>query len=81
MELCSLGVEEKFRGRGAARQLVRALIRQTSRDIYLATLIPEFFEKFGFTRSGTVPPSMVKDPEWCEGCRKELCTVMKRKGR
>jgi N-acetylglutamate synthase-like GNAT family acetyltransferase len=80
-ELCSLGVEEKFRGRSLGKRLVRRLLREVRGDIHLATVIPQFFAQLGFERSATRPPSMVKTEEWCAGCTPELCTVMIRKER
>ncbi len=79
-ELCSLGVKEDRRGRGLANRLVLELLKTTPADLYLATVIPKFFEKFGFRRTDNPPASMVKKADWCANCRPELCTVMVRKG-
>ena len=78
-ELCSLGVDEGFRGRGIGQRLVRALLKKAGGEIYLATIIPAFFQKFGFEKAPLVPASMIKKSDWCLGCRRELCTVMVRK--
>ncbi len=78
-ELCSLGVEKNFRKMGVGRQLVRALLQETSGDIYLATVIPEFFEKLGFEEAASIPPSMIKKADWCAGCSRDRCTVMIKK--
>jgi N-acetylglutamate synthase-like GNAT family acetyltransferase len=78
-ELYALGVAKEARGRGIGADLVRALLAAVPGDIHLATVIPEFFEKTGFVRTLIFPDSMRKDPDWCEGCRAELCTVMVRK--
>jgi len=78
-ELCALGVDPHRRNRGLGRKLVQTLLLSADRDIYLATVIPGFFEKCGFERTVHIPSSMKKSPEWCEGCSKELCTVMVRK--
>jgi len=80
-ELCSLGVEANDRGRGLASRLVRALLRNIQGQIYLASIIPEFFERFGFEKTDRFPSSMVKKSEWCEGCHPEKCQVMVRTGR
>jgi len=79
LELYALGVAEEARGRGIGGDLVRAVLAAVPGDIHLATVIPLFFEKQGFARTGVYPKSMRKGPEWCEGCRVELCTVMVRK--
>jgi N-acetylglutamate synthase-like GNAT family acetyltransferase len=78
-ELCALGVDPRRRNKGLGRKLVQALLQSADRDIYLATVIPGFFEKYDFERTVRIPSSMKKSPEWCEGCSKELCTVMVRK--
>lgn len=78
-ELVALGVEESKRGQGTGGELVRALIREAKTDIYLATIIPGFFERLGFSRTSEFPLSMIKNAEWCEGCDRALCTVMMRR--
>jgi N-acetylglutamate synthase-like GNAT family acetyltransferase len=79
-ELCALGVEEAWRGRGWGGRLVRAVLRGIPAELYLATVIPSFFAHFGFEKADVVPDSMVKKAEWCAGCTPELCTVMIRQG-
>ena len=76
VELCALGVDEARRKRGLGRELVLALLKKAKGDIYLATIIPFFFEKLGFHQASLIPASMVKKSDWCKGCRKDLCTVM-----
>jgi N-acetylglutamate synthase-like GNAT family acetyltransferase len=79
-ELCALGVDEEVRGRGWGGQLVRAVLRDAPGELYLATVMPSFFARFGFEKTDVVPGSMVKKAEWCAGCTPELCTVMVRQG-
>jgi N-acetylglutamate synthase-like GNAT family acetyltransferase len=81
LELVALGVEPARRGRGLGRRLVRALLDETDGDIFLATVIPEFFAGCGFVRADAVPAGMAKDAVWCEGCDKSLCAVMVRRRR
>ena len=76
LELCSLGVDERYRRQGLAGRLVMALLQNIEGEIFLATIIPGFFEPFGFKKTGYFPGSMVKKSEWCAGCNPELCTVM-----
>ncbi len=78
-ELCSLGVKESFQRKGVGSRLVKRLLQETKGDIYLATIIPQFFTQLGFKKAEAIPSSMVKKAEWCAGCRRELCTVMLRK--
>jgi N-acetylglutamate synthase-like GNAT family acetyltransferase len=79
LELYALGVKERERGRGTGGDLVRALIREVKGDIYLATIIPGFFERLGFSRTSEFPPFIVRGGGWCEGCDRALCTVMMRR--
>ena len=79
VELCALGVDSVNRGRGIGGQLVFELLAAVREDVYLATIIPGYFERLGFKPSAAVPPSMVKDADWCAGCRRDLCTVMVRR--
>ncbi|MEK7377043.1 MAG: GNAT family N-acetyltransferase [Candidatus Margulisiibacteriota bacterium] len=90
VELGTVGVVEEYRGKGAAKMIIKALlkrhnvnaVRERHLPIYLTTLIPKFFEQFGFKRLTTPPPqSMIRKKEWCEGCAKVGCTVMKLDGR
>ncbi len=78
-ELCSLGVEETFQKRGLGTRLSETLLRETSGDIYLATVIPEFFERLGFKKTGRPPASMIKKSDWCAGCSRDRCTIMLKK--
>lgn len=80
-ELCALGVSLGYRGKGLGQKLVHTLLLNADRDIYLATIIPGFFEQCAFEQTAKFPASMKKAPEWCEGCPKELCTVMVRTSR
>ena len=81
LELCSLGVEPAHRGEGIAKALVQALLEETGKDVHLATVIPGFFEAFGFERTQDVPRSFVekKQTAWCDGCDRRLCSVLVRK--
>ena len=79
LELYALGVAPDARGRGTGGDLVRTLLAVTPGEVHLATIIPGFFMRLGFVPTLTFPGSMRKSPEWCEGCRVELCTVMVRK--
>ncbi len=80
LELCGLGVDGRNRGRGIGRRLVLKLLAGIRGEVYLGTIIPGFFEGLGFERVASPPRSMLKDPEWCAGCRPDLCTVMVRRG-
>jgi N-acetylglutamate synthase-like GNAT family acetyltransferase len=81
LELCGLGVDSRSRGKGLAKALVEALMAQAPADVHLATTIPGFFETCGFDKASDVPATFPAKHKtaWCDGCRRELCTVMLRK--
>jgi N-acetylglutamate synthase-like GNAT family acetyltransferase len=83
-EVCSVGVDESFRGRGAAKALVRRVLEDAPGDIYLATIRPEVFASLGFVAAEAVPASLApaaRPAGWCEGCPAEHCRIMVRRGR
>jgi N-acetylglutamate synthase-like GNAT family acetyltransferase len=78
-ELVSLGVSPEARKSGLGGRLIEAVMDAAGTDVYLATVIPGYFERHGFLRSDRIPPGMAKDPAWCELCDRRLCVVMVRK--
>jgi N-acetylglutamate synthase-like GNAT family acetyltransferase len=82
LELCALGVDPGFRGKGLAKALVEALVAGAPGAVHLATIIPGFFESCGFRIIKTDIPATFpakRKTAWCEGCPRERCTVMLRK--
>lgn len=77
-ELCALGVHPDFRGRGAARALVEALMAEAPGEVHLATIIPGFFASCGFAPAREVPATFPakRETSWCQGCPRERCIVM-----
>ncbi len=81
LELCALGVEPAARGRGMARALVEALMAEAPGPVYLATVIPGFFETCGFRAVDRDIPATFpskRATSWCDGCDRDRCTVMLR---
>jgi len=78
LELVALGVDPNVRSAGLGGRLIEALMAAAAGDVYLATVIPGYFERHDFTLAANVPRGMAKDPAWCEGCSKEGCRVMVR---
>ena len=76
LELVALGVDPEARSSGLGGRLIETLMAAAAGDVYVATVIPGYFECHGFIRTVHVPRGMAKDPDWCEGCSKERCTVM-----
>jgi N-acetylglutamate synthase-like GNAT family acetyltransferase len=82
-ELCALGVEPRFRGKGVGKDLVEAVMAAASGRVHLATIIPEFFEAFRFEKSADIPATFPEKRKtaWCDGCPQARCTVMSREKR
>ncbi len=80
LELCALGVAPDDRGKGTAKALVEALMAEAPGAVHLATVIPGFFEARGFRAAADVPAAFPakRATSWCDGCRRDLCTVMTR---
>jgi len=76
LELCALGVQESWRRTGVGTRLVRAVLQAAGSEVYLATVIPDFFTRFGFRATDQIPSPMIKKADWCQGCRRELCQIM-----
>lgn len=64
-ELCSLGVVETERMKGVGKQIVKQLILKSEQPLYLACIIPEFFEPFGFEVVDTYPEDMQEKVNYC----------------
>lgn len=78
--LSCVGVREDLQGRGLGRALVQGAIAGRGKDVHLFTLIPEFFERLGFTRTETSPPGLVARLLYrCEECRPDRCSAMVRR--
>jgi N-acetylglutamate synthase-like GNAT family acetyltransferase len=65
IELCTVGVVEEFRGKKLGQALVRDFIKSTKQDIYLVTVIPDFFNKMGFKEVKEYPASIKEKSEMC----------------
>lgn len=73
VELCSLGVIERYRGQGIGKKIVLSLIDIfyqkmyfNRKNLYVVTIIPAYFSKFGFHLiEDNWPLSIVKKYEYC----------------
>ncbi len=78
LELGTIGIVKEFRKKGLGKKIIENLLDNSKGTLYLTTLIPDFFKQFGFRPVADTPPnSMIRKAEWCEGCTKVGCTVMK----
>lgn len=63
-EISTVGVLESYRNKGAGKILVKKLIcSATSCEIWLTTVIPEYFEKFGFETCEDAPGELILKTE------------------
>jgi N-acetylglutamate synthase-like GNAT family acetyltransferase len=60
LELCTLGVVEKHRGKGIGRAIVNALVEKTTQPVHVVCIIPGFFSKLGFRQVNEFPASMAR---------------------
>ncbi|NQT29523.1 MAG: GNAT family N-acetyltransferase [Candidatus Saganbacteria bacterium] len=74
--LGSLATIEEERNSGVARALLKSLTKGDSPPIYLYTIIPEFFEKFGFKASSSHPNLPSKNQYECTYCDPNQCVCM-----
>jgi len=76
--LGSLGVAINSRNRGIARQILTKMFDVYKKDIYIYTVIPDFFEKFGFMKISTPNNLPPKDNFECKDCFPDKCATMVR---
>ncbi|HTB32427.1 MAG TPA: GNAT family N-acetyltransferase [Bacteroidia bacterium] len=64
-ELCTMGVAKDLQGKGLGDKMVKHLQGIAKRNIYLVTVIPDFFKKTGFKITETYPEPLQKKVERC----------------
>ncbi|OGC21284.1 hypothetical protein A2291_06220 [candidate division WOR-1 bacterium RIFOXYB2_FULL_42_35] len=77
--LSSLAVLESHRHQGAAKKLLNQALKSVVQDIYLYTIIPDFFEKFGFIKTAPIANLPSKNTYECEYCQPNKCVTMVKK--
>lgn len=65
VELCSVGVIPSHQQKGIGKAIVANLINSTDQDIYLVSIIPEFFIPFGFQVVEEYPTSVKNKINYC----------------
>jgi len=59
-ELATIGVLENYRGNGIGRKIVEKLMSAApSKEIWITTIIPEYFEQFGFIEDDNIPDEIL----------------------
>jgi len=76
--LSSLAVRINLQGKGIARQLLEEVLKKADKDIYLYTVLPEFFSRFGFKKVEQTAKLPSKSKLECERCYPEKCETMLR---
>lgn len=64
-EFCSLGVLEIKRFKGIAKELILARIKIATQPIYLACIIPDYFQSLGFKVVEDYPTEMEDKLQYC----------------
>ncbi len=77
--LSSLSVKSEFQGKGVAKAMMEHLLKGTKKDIYIYTVLPEFFKKFNFKAVSAPSKLPSKSNFECERCYPEKCVCMVRK--
>lgn len=77
--LGSLGVEEQEQKKGVAAALLEYGLKNCHKDVYLYTIIPQFFQKFGFKITQPIAGLPSRDQYECHDCHLDKCVCMVRK--
>jgi N-acetylglutamate synthase-like GNAT family acetyltransferase len=77
--LSAVGTAAVEQGRGIASQLLQKMLESCDRNVYLYTVIPDFFKKFGFEPSPVCSGLPVREGFNCKECHPENCACMHRK--
>ncbi|MFA5887051.1 MAG: GNAT family N-acetyltransferase [Patescibacteria group bacterium] len=79
--LSSLGVFTQNQNQGIASKMLQNLMDNASKDVYLYTIIPRFFEKHGF-KIALPPPFIPPRSRFdCMNCEREKCVCMVKKAK
>ena len=80
-EIATIGVLKPFRNRGIGKTIVNQLIQSVPfEEIWLTTIIPDYFKKFGFEINKNIPEElMLKTRRICQKFKKseEFSVFMK----
>ncbi len=77
--LSSVGVAENRQHQGIATKLLNKLLAGRRKDVYLFTIMPDFFARFGFQTVSEPPKGLPPRTIFaCGRCRPERCVCMRR---
>jgi N-acetylglutamate synthase-like GNAT family acetyltransferase len=65
VELATLGVVKTEQQKGIGSALVKALLKKSGSEVYLTTVIPDYFSRFGFVKTGNFPEVLNKKMDFC----------------
>ena len=79
--LGSVGVSPSYAHKGIASKLLNRILKDLKKDIYIYTIIPDFFTKFGFEPASPRKDLPSKDRYECEDCHSDKCVCMVRRAK
>jgi N-acetylglutamate synthase-like GNAT family acetyltransferase len=77
--LGSVCVVKEAQAKGVASALLKEVLKEVLKNVYLYTVIPQFFEKFGFKITSPISSLPSKNRYECEHCFSEKCVCMLRR--
>ena len=78
--LSCVGIREDLRGVGLGRVFVSRVLQSVTRDVYLYTVVPGFFQKVGFVEAKSVPARLpLREIYDCANCNPAICRCLVRK--
>lgn len=78
--LSCVGIREDFQGTGLGRSFVNRVLRDVRKDVYLYTLVPDFFKKTGFVEAASLPADLPPRSIYgCAACDPAFCRCLVRK--
>lgn len=79
--LNAVGVTGNKQNRRVASRLLRGILKDLGKDIYLYTIIPGFFIRFGFEEAAPIPGLPPRTKFGCERCLPKQCVCMRKPAR
>ena len=77
--LSFVGTDPEHQRQGIARHLLEKIFKDLGKDVYLYTIIPEFFERLGFKITLITDNLPSKENLGCEQCEPDKCVCMVKK--